>query len=160
MKIWIGNKFIHSAYFRTWCLNEEFALVYFIYQPKNAYEGEFSLPLLFSSPEEAKRFYDETWNGIADGADAVWCLDEKATFSWKLYFKIHALKSKERSARKINKKKPHEDNNQAGNPQDGVVQGGDAPRKGWFNSLLLRLPIRRGRRVRGGVPDSGADVVQ
>ena len=80
MKIWIGNKFIDSAYFRTWCLNVEFALVYFIFQPKSGYQGEFSLPLLFSSTEEAKRVYDETWDAMADGSDAVWCLDEKATF--------------------------------------------------------------------------------
>ena len=48
MKIWIGNKFIDSSYFRTWCLDEEFNLVYFIYQPKGIYQGEFSLPMLFS----------------------------------------------------------------------------------------------------------------
>ena len=53
MKIWIGNKFIDSSYFRTWCLDEEFNLVYFIYQPKGGYQGEFSLPLLFSNAEEA-----------------------------------------------------------------------------------------------------------
>ena len=75
MKIWIGNKFIDSSYFRTWCLDEEFNLVYFIYQPNSGYQGEFSLPLLFSNAEEARRFYDETWNAIADGTEAVWCLD-------------------------------------------------------------------------------------
>ena len=160
MKIWIGNKFIDSSYFRTWCLDEEFNLVYFIYQPKSGYQGEFSLPLLFSNAEEARRFYDETWNAIADGTEAVWCLDEKVIFCWKLYFKIHAQKLKERKMKKTIKQKSHEDNNTPGNTPDGTIQGDSVPREGLLHKLLLRLSLRRGRRTGDRVPGTGTDDVQ
>lgn len=155
MKIWIGEKFIDSAYFRTWCLNEELHLVYFIYQPKSGYQGEFSLPLLFSSAEEAKRFYDESWNAIADGGDAIWCLDDKATFCWKLYFRIHAQKLKERKSKK-NKSKKNEDTDKTRQPENGTVQGSDAPRKAWYHRLKLLLPLRGRRGAGDGVhsPDT------
>ena len=89
MKIWIGTRYIDTSYFRTWCLNEDLHMVYFIHQPKEGYNGEFSLPLLFSSLEEAKRFYEESWNAIADGSEAIWCLDKQTSFCWALYFKLH-----------------------------------------------------------------------
>jgi hypothetical protein len=160
MKIWFGTRYIDTAYFRTWCLNEEFAMVYFIYQPKDAFNGEFSLPLLFSSQEEAKRFYDETWDAIADGSAAVWCLDKEATFCWKLYFKIHSSKIKEKKNKKSNKKTSHEDNNAPRYHQNGTIQGDNAPRKGLFHRILLRLSLRGGRRRGDGVPDSGTDDIQ
>lgn len=163
MKIWIGEKFIDSAYFRTWCLNEELHLVYFIYQPKSGYQGEFSLPLLFSSAEEAKRFYDESWNAIADGGDAIWCLDDKATFCWKLYFRIHAQKLKERKAKRAKSKPPqeqHEDTDKTRHPENGTVQGGDAPREAWYHRLKLLLPIRRGRRAGNGVHSPDTSDIQ
>ena len=159
MKIWIGNKFIDSAYFRTWCLNEEYNMVYFIHQPKSGYQGEFSLPLIFSSAEEAKRFYDESWNAIADGTDAIWCLDEKATFCWKLYFKIHSQMLKERKAKKLKKQQTHEDIDKTREPENGTVQGSDAPRKGWFHYLLLHLPLRGRRRRSDRVPGPGTNDV-
>ena len=160
MKIWIGDKFIDSSYFRTWCLNEDFNLVYFIYQPRSGYQGEFSIPMLFSNAEQAKRFYDETWNAIADGSEAVWCVDESVKFCWKLYFKIHAQKLKERKMKKTKKKEPHEDNNTPGNTPDGTVQGDSVPREGLLHKLLLRLSLRRGRRAGDGVPGTGSDDVQ
>lgn len=159
MKIWIGNKFIDSAYFRTWCLNEEYGMVYFIHQPKSGYQGEFSLPLLFSSTEEAKRFYDESWNAIADGTEAIWCLDDKATFCWKLYFKIHSQKLKERKASKNKKPQKHEDIDKTRQPENGAVQGSDATRKGWLHNLLLRLPVRGGRRGSDRVSDPGTNDI-
>ena len=160
MKIWFGTRYIDTAYFRTWCLNEEFAMVYFIYQPKDAFNGEFSLPLLFSSPEEAKRFYDETWDAIADGSAAVWCLDKEATFCWKLYFKIHSSKIKEKKNKKSNKKTSHEDNNAPRDHQNGTIQGDNAPRETWYHKLKLLLQVRRGRGTSDGVPDSGTSDLQ
>lgn len=161
MKIWIGNKFIDSSYFRTWCLNEELQLVYFIHQPKGAFLGEFSLPLLFSSPEEAKRFYDETWDAMADGSEAIWCLDENATFCWKLYFRIHAQKLQERKERKSRQiQKPHEDIDTQRDVENGTVQGDNAPRETWYHKLKLLLQVRRGRGTSDGVPDSGTSDLQ
>lgn len=159
MKIWFGTRYIDTAYFRTWCLNEEFAMVYFIYQPKDAFNGEFSLPLLFSCPEEAKRFYDETWDAIADGSAGVWCLDKDATFCWKLYFKIHSQMLKERKAKKLKKLQTHEDIDKTREPENGTVQGSDAPRKGWFHYLLLHLPLRGRRRRSDRVPGQGTNDV-
>lgn len=156
MKIWIGKKFIDSTYFRTWCLNEELQLVYFIHQPKGAFLGEFSLPLLFSSPEEAKQFYDETWDAMADGSEAIWCLDENATFCWKLYFRIHAQKLQERKERKSRQiQKPHEDIDTQRDVENGTVQGDNAPRETWYHKLKLLLQVRRGRGAGDGIQDSG-----
>ena len=160
MKIWIGNKFIDSAYFRTWCLNEEYNMVYFIHQPKSGYQGEFSLPLIFSSAEEAKRFYDESWNAIADGTDAIWCLDEKATFCWKLYFKIHSQMLKERKAKKLKKQQTHEDIDKTREPENGTVQGSDAPRKAWYHRLKLLLPLRGRRGAGDGVSGTSTSNLQ
>ena len=161
MKIWIGNKFIDSSYFRTWCLNEELQLVYFIHQPKGEFLGEFSLPLLFSSAEEAKRFYDETWDAMTDGSDAIWCLDENATFCWKLYFRIHAQKLQERKERKSRQiQKPHEDTDTQRDTENGTVQGDSAPRETWFDKLMLLLPVRRRRGAGDGVPGTGTADLQ
>ena len=160
MKIWIGTRFIDTSYFRTWCLNEEFALVYFIYMPKDSYNGEFSLPLLFSNSEEAKRFYEESCMAMADGLEEFWCLDKDTSFSWVLYFKIHAQKLKERKRRKNIKKKSHEDNNTSGNPSDGTIQGNSVPREGLLHKLLLRLSLRRGRRAGDRIPSACTDDIQ
>lgn len=145
MKIWIGTRYIDTSYFRTWCLNEELALVYFIHMPKDGYNGEFSLPLLFSSSEEAKRFYEESWMAAADGVDEYWCLDKQTSFCWVLYFKLHTQQLR---LRKTRKQKPtkhkHEDNNAAGNTANGTVPGDNAPRTTWLDKLLVRLRIRRG----------------
>ena len=94
MKIWIGTRYIDTDYFRTWCLNEDLHMVYFIHQPKDTHNGEFSLPLLFSSLEEAKRFYEETWMAITDNIEEYWCLDKQTSFCWTLYFKLHTQQLK------------------------------------------------------------------
>lgn len=143
MKIWIGNRFIDSSYFRTWRLVEDLQLVYFIYQHNGSYDEEFSLPLIFSTSEEARRFYDETWNGITDGAEAVWCLDEKVTFCWKLYFKIHSQKLRERRHRRA----PMKDQQGAVTSENDTAEASkepeDAPRKGWLQRLL-RITVQTG----------------
>ena len=145
MKIWIGTRYIDTSYFRTWCLNEDLQMVYFIHQPKEGFSGEFSLPLLFSSVEEAKRFYEESWNAIADGSEAIWCLDKKTSFCWTLYFKLHTQQLKLKSAKnKKNQKPNNEDNNSAGDPSHGIVPGDNATRTGWCHNLLVRLRLRRG----------------
>ena len=145
MKIWIGTRYIDTSYFRTWCLNEDLQMVYFIHQPKEGFSGEFSLPLLFSSVEEAKRFYEESWNAIADGSEAIWCLDKKTSFCWTLYFKLHTQQLKLKSAKnKKNQKSKNEDNNSAGDPSHGIVPGDNATRTGWCHNLLVRLRLRRG----------------
>ncbi len=145
MKIWIGTRYIDTSYFRTWCLNEDLQMVYFIHQPKEGFSGEFSLPLLFSSVEEAKRFYEESWNAIADGSEAIWCLDKKTSFCWTLYFKLHSQQLRLKSAKnKKNQKPKNEDSNSAGDPTHGTVPGDNATRTGWCHNLLVRLGLRRG----------------
>ena len=143
MKIWIGTRYIDTSYFRTWCLNEDLQMVYFIHQPKEGFSGEFSLPLLFSSVEEAKRFYEESWNAIADGSEAIWCLDKKTSFCWTLYFKLHTQQIKLRKNKKTKKAK-NEDNNPAGDPPHGAVPTDNATRTGWCHNLLVWLRLRRG----------------
>ena len=120
-------------------------MVYFIHQPKEGFDGEFSLPLLFSSLEEAKRFYDESWNAIADGADAMWCLDEKTSFCWVLYFKLHTQQLKLKSAKnKKHKSQKNEADVNSRNNTDGTVPGDNVPRTTWYHNLLVRLRLRRG----------------
>ena len=145
MKIWIGTRYIDTSYFRTWCLNEDLQMVYFIHQPKDGFSGEFSLPLLFSSLEEAKQFYEESWNAIADGSEAIWCLDKKTSFCWTLYFKLHTQQLKLKSA--TNKKLKTQKNEAdviSGNDTDGTVPGDNVPRTTWYHNLLIRLRLRRG----------------
>ena len=145
MKIWIGTRYIDTTYFRTWCLNEELALVYFIHMPKDAHNGEFSLPLLFSSSEEAKRFYEDSWMAISDGAAEFWCLDKHTSFSWVLYFKLHAQQLKLSSAKnKKSKSKQNDTKITAGNDTDGAIPGDKVPRTAWYNNLLVWLRLRRG----------------
>ena len=133
MKIWIGTRYIDTSYFRTWCLNEDLQMVYFIHQPKEGFDGEFSLPLLFSSLEEAKRFYDESWNAIADGADAMWCLDEHTQ-----QLKLKSAKNKKHKSQK------NEADVNSRNNTDGTVPGDNVPRTTWYHNLLVRLRLRRG----------------
>ena len=143
MKIWIGTRYIDTTYFRTWCLNEELSLVYFIHMPKDAYNGEFSLPLLFSSPEEAKKFYEDSLMALNDGAPEFWCLDKHTSFSWVLYFKLHAQQLKLRSAKNKKPKSQNNDNkNITGNDTDGTVPGDKVPRTTWYHNLLVWLRIR------------------
>ena len=145
MKIWIGTRYIDTSYFRTWCLNEELALVYFIHMPKDSYNGEFSLPLLFSSSEEAKRFYEDSWMAMADGIEEFWCLDKNTSFSWVLYFKLHSQQLKLKKLKnKKSKAHKHEDTDSTGNHTDRTVQGDNAPRTTWYHNLLVRLRLRRG----------------
>jgi hypothetical protein len=143
MKIWIGTRYIDTTYFRTWCLNEELSLVYFIHMPKDAHNGEFSLPLLFSSPEEAKKFYEDSLMALNDGAPEFWCLDKHTSFSWVLYFKLHAQQLKLRSAKNKKPKSQNNDNkNITGNDTDGTVPGDKVPRTTWYHNLLVWLRIR------------------
>ena len=145
MKIWIGTRYIDTTYFRTWCLNEELSLVYFIHMPQDSHNGEFSLPLLFSSPEEAKRFYEDSWMAINDGAQEFWCLDKHTSFSWVLYFKLHAQQLKLKSSKKKKpKQQAHANTDTTGNDTDGTVPGDNAPRTTWYNNLLLWICPRRG----------------
>ena len=148
MKIWIGTRYIDTTYFRTWCLNEQLQLVYFIHQPKDDFNGEFSLPLLFSSTEEAKRFYEDSWMAMSDGIEEFWCLDKHTSFSWVLYFKLHAQqlalkKTRNKKSRERNHIK-HEDHNKAGNPSHGTVPADNPPRTTWYHNLLVWLRLRRG----------------
>ena len=143
MKIWIGTRYIDTDYFRTWCLNEDLQMVYFIHQPKDTVNGEFSLPLLFSSLEEAKRFYEETWMALTDNIEQYWCLDKKTSFCWTLYFKLHTQQIKLRKNKKTKKAK-NEDNNPAGDPPHGAVPTDNATRTGWCHNLLVWLRLRRG----------------
>jgi hypothetical protein len=144
MKIWIGNRFIDTSYFRTWRLIEDLQMVYFIYQANGSYHDEFSLPLTFSSSEEARRFYDETWNAVADGSEAVWCLDGKVTFCWKLYFKIHSQKLAERRARKARRQAPPAaPPPPAENTQQTAQQPDQVKRQGWLHRLRGLLEHRK-----------------
>jgi hypothetical protein len=142
MKIWIGTRYIDTSYFRTWCLNEDLHMVYFIHQPKEGYNGEFSLPLLFSSLEEAKRFYEESWNAIADGSEAIWCLDKQTSFCWALYFKLHMQQLKLKKNKRT-KEANHGDNNRLRQNSDGAVSGDNVPRTTWYHNLLVLLHLRR-----------------
>ena len=142
MKIWIGTRYIDTSYFRTWCLNEDLHMVYFIHQPKEGYNGEFSLPLLFSSLEEAKRFYEESWNAIADGSEAIWCLDKQTSFCWALYFKLHMQQLKLKKNKRT-KEANHGDNNRSMQNTDGAVSGDNVPRTTWYRNLLVLLHLRR-----------------
>ena len=142
MKIWIGTRYIDTSYFRTWCLNEDLHMVYFIHQPKEGYNGEFSLPLLFSSLEEAKRLYEESWNAIADGSEAIWCLDKQTSFCWALYFKLHMQQLKLKKNKRT-KETSHGDNNRTRQNTDGAISGDNVPRTTWYHNLLVLLHLRR-----------------
>lgn len=145
MKIWIGTRYIDTSYFKTWCLNEELQMVYFIHQPQDGFNGEFSLPLLFSSTEEAKRFYEESWMAVTDGIEEYWCLDKQTSFCWVLYFKLHTQQLKLRKNKKQKpKKEKHEDNNTTGDSSHGTIPGDNAPRTAWYHNLLVWLHLRRG----------------
>ena len=143
MKIWIGTRYIDTSYFRTWCLNEEFAMVYFIHMPKDLHNGEFSLPLLFSSTEEAKRFYEESWMAVTDGNEEYWCLDKQTSFCWVLYFKLHTQQLRLKKNKTI-KQQRHEDNNSTRGPVHGDIPGDNPPRTTWYHNLLVWLRLRRG----------------
>ena len=86
MKVVINDCILDSNLFRCCCINERLRLVYFIHRPKGL-EGELSLPVLFDSLEETKRFFDGYCNALYDWLPEYRYTGE-ARFSHEFYIRI------------------------------------------------------------------------
>lgn len=77
---------IDTTLFRGCFINERLHLVYFIHRPQG-YEGEISLPVLFESEWDTKRFFEEYCNAIYDN-EPVYEFEGEAWFSLELYIRL------------------------------------------------------------------------
>lgn len=86
MLVLIENHPIDASIFRNCCINERLRLVYFIHRPKGL-EGEISMPILFESREDTRRFYDEYHEALFNN-HPMYEYKGEAWFSTEMYSRI------------------------------------------------------------------------